>query len=326
MFKGLQSLFHSKEAAKRQEAFERQVRDSLDKIQRDVRASRENIQRQLDAINANALKQRELLLSLGNAMKWTTMEPDEVKSTMPYRRCSELIALLTPMEIRHLIRVGRDFDGGYVMVDDLTRIDAAYSFGINDDVSWDEAIAGRGIEVYLYDHTIEKLPKENPRFHFFNKGLTGHKKGEQLGTLEEFIAANHHQESRNLLLKMDIEGCEWDVFHQTSSATISQFSQIVLEFHRLTPFTAEASHEQKIKVLTKLAETHQCVHVHANGASVPVWIGGLVLPSLLEVTYVRRADYTDRLAPVRRRFPTTLDQPTYDKWPDIYLGSFSVPD
>lgn len=33
------------------------------------------------------------------------------------------------------IRVGRNNDGGYVMVDDFDGIEAAYSIGINDDVS-----------------------------------------------------------------------------------------------------------------------------------------------------------------------------------------------
>ena len=35
------------------------------------------------------------------------------------------------------IRVGRDNDGGYVMVNDFDDVKNAYSCGINDDVSWD---------------------------------------------------------------------------------------------------------------------------------------------------------------------------------------------
>ena len=62
-------------------------------------------------------------------------------------------------------RVGRDFDGGYVMLDDFSsqKFDAAYSFGINDDVSWDEAMAALGMDIFMYDHTIEKLPKQGKK-------------------------------------------------------------------------------------------------------------------------------------------------------------------
>ena len=35
------------------------------------------------------------------------------------------------------VRVGRDSDGGYVMVNDFKNIKNAYSCGINDDISWD---------------------------------------------------------------------------------------------------------------------------------------------------------------------------------------------
>lgn len=56
------------------------------------------------------------------------------------------------------IRLGRNFDGGYVMADCFDDVEAAYSLGINDDVSWDFDIAMRGIDVYQYDHTIDALP------------------------------------------------------------------------------------------------------------------------------------------------------------------------
>ena len=35
------------------------------------------------------------------------------------------------------VRVGREYDGGYVMVNDFKDVKNAYSCGINDDVSWD---------------------------------------------------------------------------------------------------------------------------------------------------------------------------------------------
>ena len=70
-----------------------------------------------------------------------------------------------------LVRVGGKHDGGYIMLDDFEKVQLAYSFGISNDVTWDKDIADRGINVFLYDHTIKDLPMQNKRFHFFNKGI-----------------------------------------------------------------------------------------------------------------------------------------------------------
>jgi len=52
------------------------------------------------------------------------------------------------------------------MLDRLDDTAAAYSLGINDDVSWDLDIAMRGIPVYQYDHTIAELPAEHELFNW----------------------------------------------------------------------------------------------------------------------------------------------------------------
>lgn len=88
--------------------------------------------------------------------------------TAPREYYEELHELLHLAKINGaaLVRIGKDNDGGYIMPDDFGSDDKiAYSFGINDDVSWDKAMASRGYDVFMYDHTIDGLPEENPRFH-----------------------------------------------------------------------------------------------------------------------------------------------------------------
>ena len=101
------------------------------------------------------------LVSLGNTQSSLNMDLAKALVSTIYRRCREIINLLSPMDVEGVgyVRVGGDNDGGYVMLDDFKRkIEAAYSFGIGSDVSWDEAMACRGIDVFMYDHTIEELP------------------------------------------------------------------------------------------------------------------------------------------------------------------------
>ena len=284
-----------------------------------------------------------LLFQTNSLLRYSLVGEQNVRSSVTYKRCTEIVSLLSPMDVQDgtYVRVGRDFDGGYVMLDNFHKenVDAAYSFGINNDVSWDEAVAGRGIDVFMFDHTIEGLPKHHPRFHYFKTGVAGRRKGEQTKTLSELLADNNHATCNNLLMKMDIEGGEWDVFDETPSDVIGRFSQIVLELHELSPDTCDRDYLSKVNVLKKINQTHQCVHVHANTyclqanarcvqadtSFVPVWIGDLVLPPMLEVTYVRRADVKDKLVANTRLFPTRIDQPTFEGLPDLYLGSFQGP-
>ena len=63
----------------------------------------------------------------------------------------------------------------------------------------------------MYDHTIKSLPYENPRFHWKQIGLCGIKtKNNKLKNLEQLILENGHLNEENMILKLDIEGWEWE--------------------------------------------------------------------------------------------------------------------
>jgi len=271
---------------------------------------------------------QQKLLLLGNGLKYFFTDQEKLKASTTYKCCSEIVSLLSPMDIEgaKYIRVGRNCDGGYVMADNLDRdkVEAAYSFGIGEDVSWDEGVACRGIDVFMYDHTIKRLPKENPKFHYFKVGVTGLEKGTNLKTLSELIAENNHTACKNLVMKMDIEGCEWDVFRETPSTVISQFSQLIVEFHGFLSAVYGSEYDIITDVLKKINRTHQIVHLHGNNWDIPLWIGELVLPSTLEVTYVRRTDFKNKLVASTRQFPTSIDRPNRPGWPDIYMDSFFI--
>jgi hypothetical protein len=261
-----------------------------------------------------------------NARTWALAPPEELERSSLCKRARDVVRALSPLDIAEsrYTRVGRQYDGGYVMLDHFPNTTtAAYSFGVSDDVTWDEQIADRGIPVFLYDHTIPSLPKTHPLFTFVRTGVCGFKRGKNLMTLEECLANNGHAKATDLLLKIDVEGCEWDVFAQTPIEVMQKFQQIVIEFHGLTGAVYNPnSFREVISVLEKINLTHQSVHVHGNCACITVAIRRLILPDLLEVTYVRRSDFSQRLVPNQRVFPTDIDQPTFAESPDIHLGRF----
>ena len=104
----------------------------------------------------------------------------------------------------------------YVMIDELEGIKIAYSFGIGAPdwyIEFDKELADRNIDVYMYDHTIDKIAYENPKFHFHKIGITGKNKTKpMLKSLEEILKENGHLNEKDMILKVDVEYSEWESF------------------------------------------------------------------------------------------------------------------
>ena len=209
--------------------------------------------------------------------------------TMHYKRAVVLKNLLSIKDHNksYLCRIGRKHDGGYAMLNDFANTEAAYSFGISNDVSWDLDIAEMGIDVFMYDHTIAALPENHERFHFHQIGVADSMDdvSTELEPLSNIIVRNGHSKSKNLILKMDVEGCEWGALKMTSNEDLCRFKQIVLEIHGLTN---ELNFEEMCQVLEKMNENFNLIHIHANNYSNIVYIGDIALSDVMEITYIRK--------------------------------------
>ena len=101
-------------------------------------------------------------------------------------------------------------------------------------IQFDQALAKRGIDVYMYDHTINSLPLNNTKFHWSKIGICGSQNRTQnLKTLEDLIKINGHTSEKNMILKIDVEGWEWDSLNELSEDVLRQFKYIVIEYHFL---------------------------------------------------------------------------------------------
>ena len=215
--------------------------------------------------------------------------------TLPYSKklmpdeLNSLKELLGVLKIRtydgiKLIRVGSCSDGGYLM-DETLNGSIAYSIGIGDEISWDDDMASRGYDLFMYDFTVDKLPFDNERFHFFQKGITGRKTDDhRFLTLEEAIGSNGHEKESGTILKMDIEGAEWVFYETVGENLLSGFDQLVFETHGLLNVDRWKYFADCLK---RLERTHTLVHVHANNYSKYALIDGLRLADCMELTYVK---------------------------------------
>lgn len=232
------------------------------------------------------------------------------------------LRMLRPYKLERLrkVRLGRYYDGGYVMVDDFEGSLAAYSLGINDDASWDLDMASLGIPVFQYDHSIEKLPDTHPLFTWKRVGISGVANSAGWETLETAIRSNGHGRESALVLKCDIEGAEWELFANTSSAALRQFSQMVVELHTLDNLEELSFANLARRALRNLTTHHRVVHVHGNNWGSWGVAGGIPIPEALEITLLRSdrgvSTFSDET------FPTPLDMPNNPECADLYLGRF----
>ena len=122
------------------------------------------------------------------------------------------------------------------------------------------------------------------------------------------------------ILKMDVEGAEWDCLAATPRAVLARFAQITLEFHTLFDLAEPAFNARVQKALEALNADFVPVHVHGNNFGKLGEAGGFAVVETLEVTYARRDLF--QAVPSATLYPTRFDTPNFDERPDFQLWFF----
>ena len=196
---------------------------------------------------------------------------------------------LCPKQVinRTRIPIGGKVDGGYVMLDDFENITIAYSIGIDGNIQFDKALADKGIDVYMYDHTINKTYR-NEKFHWKKIGIGGNsERKNNIQTLQEMMKENGHLKEKNMILKMDVEGAEWNSLDDLSENILQQFKYIVVEYHLY-----QIMIKKIYNVLRKIYKSHQVFYVHCNPFSYVRTFGNNTICDVIEVSYVIRTGYS----------------------------------
>jgi hypothetical protein len=194
--------------------------------------------------------------------------------------------LIAPKKVigKERILIGEKRDGSYVLLNDFKNIRIAYSFGIQKLIQFDKGLADRGIDVYMYDHTINNLPYNNSKFHWEKIGIAGKDNANnQLKTLEELMIKNGHTSEKNMILKMDIENNEWDSLKDVSENVLKQFKYILIEYHFKTNNV-----KLYYNILNKLHKNHQVFYLRCHGRYIFAKFGNNIICKFLEASYVIR--------------------------------------
>jgi hypothetical protein len=164
-----------------------------------------------------------------------------------------------------LKRFGSVNDGGYLLCENLIPgLEAAYSYGIGTEDNWGCEVSKLfGVAVHQYDCFTKIRPAcPGGRSVYHNECIAGRTKIEDshpFDTLANQLAKNGHAGKR-VLVKIDVEGSEWESLLATPDAVLERIDQLPIELH--------GSGERRfIETIQRLKRTFYLVSVHFNNWS-----------------------------------------------------------
>lgn len=225
-------------------------------------------------------------------------------------------------------RFGSWFDGGYeTCVDDLSKgsISAAFSMGVSDDDSWGVQVNKKfDVPVYQFDCTVSQAPP-CPGCHFFQKCVVSDEE-KNLGllypngwSLEDVLRETNTSKvaDRSLILKMDIEGSEWNILDRINVDLLRKFRVISIELHGLGN---QSGHWSKLRSMRKLQDAGFLVaKMHENNYAASNTFLEYSFPEVVELNLVsnsaRKMEICDNhLSDGWLDFPNDLFHRWYYTW------------
>jgi hypothetical protein len=232
-----------------------------------------------------------------------------------------LFAELQPVKLANceFARYGEGNDGGYLACRNLLKdVRAAYSYGISGYDGWGCAVSTElKIPVHQYDcfNTRQPVcPTGKPVFHA--ECIAG---SQSTDPDARFFDSMQSQFARNgdagkhVIVKMDVEGAEWDSMLSTPDAVFANIDQMIFEFHGV-----DNNILRSLEVVLKLKKFFYVAHLHINNFSC--WSGLNPFPGwAYEVTFVSK-----RLAKLdpggsQATLPNPLDAPNNPSAPDCQI-------
>lgn len=179
-----------------------------------------------------------------------------------------IFAELQPIALTNceLKRFGEANDGGYVLCANLLdSVQAGYSYGISGYDGWGCQVSRElDVKVHQYDCFDLHVPAcAGGATTFHGQCVAGKRSTDEGGrvfeTLETQIERNGDSR-RRLVVKMDVEGAEWEAFLKAPDRVFEQIDQLAVEFHGAgRPRFAEA--------IAKLKRFYYVANLHFNNYS-----------------------------------------------------------
>ena len=230
---------------------------------------------------------------------------------------------LKPVSIKNKMRVGPEYDGGYVVYKpSLYNVDVLMTYGVGWDINFEvdfynltnktihmfdptmfgnqyinkrhckrllQRLQFKKLHKYLkynngWKKRIEYLQENDVWFH--NEGIAVEKKG-KYDTFENHLAEYGIVEKR-VLLKIDIEENEYPILNDSMFyKNLSNIDQIIIEIHNIKNRLRELK-----TIIQKLKVEYEIVHIHGNNNSELFTLYNescdIKFPDVIELTFVKQ--------------------------------------
>jgi hypothetical protein len=233
-----------------------------------------------------------------------------------------MIEMFRPYSINSpKIRLGALEDGGYVCSKlCLEESVALFNYGVGADIRYEVDYRDKyDKQVYLFDHTINQVTGWDlgKNLNFFNEGLGFEE------NCKDFI--EHYDEINpggDVLLKMDIEGGEYEYFENTNIKEISERTTgILLEVHWLS---SSPHHERFKTIFDELSKYFVLNHIHGNNWAVTFEYEGVQFPDVIELSLVNKKYVGDVELDATSYPQEGLDYPNNPNLKDIDLSFIRI--
>lgn len=166
-------------------------------------------------------------------------------------------------------RCGNKRDGGYIFAETPIKKQNIYGFGVDNDISCEIDLHDhfKG-NVYLFDGSCD-YNRELPNMFYYNK--TNVTKDNINSIIEINVPS---------IVKMDIEGGEFECLNYMREDFYENIEQFVIEFH-----LDETNLNQFFEAIEKLQKHYKLIHLHGNNCC---GLLSIEIPKILELTFLNK--------------------------------------
>jgi hypothetical protein len=228
-----------------------------------------------------------IMIDVRNQILLSIFEISKIKSVKNIEKFISHIVSMTvgvPLELIGGIKS----DGSYpIALANKLKTTRLISIGVGNNMKFDEDMASRGAQIWLYDHTVNVTIKKKyaSRMFFSQNGVRGKNIVPNCLTLDEIV-----EKSKNgsyfdqTILKIDCEGSEWDAFLDISNKSLSKIDQICGEFHNLDRITESDLRTKYLKVFQKFQQNFVVTYIAVNNFTPTANLSnGSIWPFTIEI-------------------------------------------
>ena len=209
-----------------------------------------------------------------------------IKKNVEEELLFDFLNRLEPKKInRKLVRIGSKGDGGYFIPEDFFGISSCFSAGIGSDANFEYDLAQKNIKIFMADYSIDSPPLSHNNFFFIKKFISNNNSNNI--NFDDWFKKNYDNK-KDHILKLDIEGDEYDVLSSISEKHLLKMRIIIFEIHNFSSILNPLAFKFIKFIFDKLQKNHSIIYVNNNPISPIINFSEKIkIHDQIEITMIR---------------------------------------